>query len=263
MPGVGGEGELLSDVNAPRPVELFVAYQFAEQRRSKTNAPSASSERYVIGVDVDIGSARTGLFNLRGQGRLLASAKQPISLHRAGSRVEQSTEIWHGAAQSVRSAVSDAGMSPDAVAGTGFNPTCSLVVIGETQSPAVSEPLSMQQCCAASARCHRRSSNYIFANFPRMPLSARCTSIRGLKTGVTATALVVLYEGQIHQKAAVSARIKMKIKAVICQGFIRRHVKDSRANLGSVLRSDMSTSSLQEVNGRAVPMFRNAGCSPG
>lgn len=85
----------------------------------------------MIGVDVGTGSARAGLFDL--QGRLLASAKQPISLHRAtGSRVEQSsTEIWHAVAQSVRSAVSEAGIPAQAVAGIGFDATCSLVVIGE------------------------------------------------------------------------------------------------------------------------------------
>lgn len=89
-----------------------------------------ASDRCVIGVDVGTGSARAGVFDL--DGRLLASAKHSISLHRAvGSRVEQSSaEIWQAVASSVRSAVLEAGVRPESVAGIGFDATCSLVVIG-------------------------------------------------------------------------------------------------------------------------------------
>jgi D-ribulokinase len=87
-------------------------------------------DRCVIGVDVGTGSARAGVFDLKG--RLLANARQSISLHRgSGSRVEQSSaEIWQAVAASVRAAVAEAGIRPDAVAGIGFDATCSLVVIG-------------------------------------------------------------------------------------------------------------------------------------
>jgi D-ribulokinase len=94
-------------------------------------AGPSPSDRCVIGVDVGTGSARAGVFDL--EGRLLASARQSISLHRApGSRVEQSSaEIWQAVATSVRAAVAQAGMRPDTVAGIGFDATCSLVVIDE------------------------------------------------------------------------------------------------------------------------------------
>jgi D-ribulokinase len=85
---------------------------------------------YVIGVDVGTGSARAGVFDLAG--RMLASAKTDISLHRAsGSMVEQSSvDIWQAVCQSVRTAISSSGIRPEAIAGLGFDATCSLVVLG-------------------------------------------------------------------------------------------------------------------------------------
>jgi D-ribulokinase len=85
---------------------------------------------YVIGVDVGTGSARAGVFDLAG--RMLASAKTDISLHRAsGSIVEQSSvDIWQAVCQSVRIAITSSGIRPEAIAGLGFDATCSLVVLG-------------------------------------------------------------------------------------------------------------------------------------
>jgi D-ribulokinase len=99
-----------------------------------SNIPSAhlaGDERYLIGVDVGTGSARAGLFDLTG--RMLASGKRDISLFREpGSMVEQSSaEIWAAVVASVRDAVAKAGVAPAAVAGIGFDATCSLVVLGE------------------------------------------------------------------------------------------------------------------------------------
>lgn len=94
-------------------------------------ASAHASDRCVIGVDVGTGSARAGVFDLAGG--LLGSAKHSISLHRAaGGRVEQSSaDIWQAVAHSVRAAVAEAGVDPHAVAGIGFDATCSLVVIGD------------------------------------------------------------------------------------------------------------------------------------
>ena len=92
-------------------------------------------ERCVIGVDVGTGSARAGVFDLAG--RMVASAKQDIGLfHAPGAIVEQSgSEIWRAVCTAVQSALAQSGMSPDRVAGIGFDATCSLVVLGEGGRP--------------------------------------------------------------------------------------------------------------------------------
>ena len=90
---------------------------------------------HLIGVDVGTGSARAGVFDT--SGRMLGSAKTEITLHRApGAIVEQSSaEIWQAVCRSVRAAVERAGISPETVAGIGFDATCSLVVLGEGGAP--------------------------------------------------------------------------------------------------------------------------------
>jgi len=100
-----------------------------------TSARPAGGERYLVGVDVGTGSARAGLFGL--SGRMLASAKRDIALFREpGAMVEQSsTEIWAAVCASVREAVTKAGVAPEAVAGIGFDATCSLVVVGKGGAP--------------------------------------------------------------------------------------------------------------------------------
>jgi D-ribulokinase len=89
----------------------------------------------VIGADVGTGSARAGVFDLAG--RMLASAKQDIRLfHAPGAIVEQSSnDIWSAVCTSVRGALVLSGMSPDRVAGIGFDATCSLVVLGAGGRP--------------------------------------------------------------------------------------------------------------------------------
>ncbi|MRT14258.1 ribulokinase [Enterobacteriaceae bacterium RIT711] len=89
----------------------------------------------IIGVDVGSGSVRAGIFDL--SGHLLAHATQPITTFRsAGKKVEQSSnEIWRVVCQSIREAVSAAGVSPASVSGIGFDATCSLVVLGKDGAP--------------------------------------------------------------------------------------------------------------------------------
>src|SRR3954471_14347105 len=84
--------------------------------------------RYVIGVDVGTGSARAGIFDLAG--RMVAAAKHDITVfHASGAIVEQSSgEIWNAVCHVVKGALSRAAVSPDRVAGIGFDATCSLVV---------------------------------------------------------------------------------------------------------------------------------------
>ena len=99
-----------------------------------TSEPSSATPtdepRYVIGVDVGTGSARAGIFDL--SGRMVALARRDIALfHASGSVVEQSsTEIWSAVCHAVKGALSQAAVSPDQIAGIGFDATCSLVVLG-------------------------------------------------------------------------------------------------------------------------------------
>ena len=73
--------------------------------------------------------ARAGVFD--DQGRLLASAKRPIAIWRErGEIVEHcSADIWRATSAAVREAVARCGLAPRAIAGLGFDATCSLVVV--------------------------------------------------------------------------------------------------------------------------------------
>ncbi|HEY3032878.1 MAG TPA: FGGY-family carbohydrate kinase [Bradyrhizobium sp.] len=88
-----------------------------------------------IGVDVGTSSARAGVFDEKG--RLLATARRPITVwHEAGNVVEQSSsEIWAACAASVRAAMAEAALPPSAVKGIGFDATCSLVVLDAGANP--------------------------------------------------------------------------------------------------------------------------------
>jgi len=88
-----------------------------------------------IGIDVGTSSTRAGIFDE--QGNLLATARHPITTwQEAGDIVEQSSsDIWEACAASVRKAVAEAAISPDAVKGIGFDATCSLVVLDESAEP--------------------------------------------------------------------------------------------------------------------------------
>lgn len=96
---------------------------------------TAGQPAYLVGVDVGTGSARAGVFDAAG--RMLASAKRDITLFQAhGSVVEQSSnEIWGAVCASVKQALAEAAISPEAVAGLGFDATCSLVVLGADGQP--------------------------------------------------------------------------------------------------------------------------------
>lgn len=96
---------------------------------------TARGARYVVGVDVGTGSARAGIFD--SAGRMVGSAKRDISVfHESGAIVEQSsTQIWSAVCGAVKDAIALAAISPDDVAGIGFDATCSLVVLGEGGQP--------------------------------------------------------------------------------------------------------------------------------
>src|SRR5882757_2443300 len=93
-----------------------------------------------IGVDVGTSSARAGVFDEKGS--LLATARHPITVwHEAGSVVEQSSsDIWAACVASVRAAMAEAGLTPAAVKGVGFDATCSLVVLDDDGEPLTVSP---------------------------------------------------------------------------------------------------------------------------
>ena len=100
-----------------------------------------SSQDAYLGIDVGTGSARAGLFDR--SGTLLGSAKADIAtFHEPGDIVEQSgNNIWQAVSTCVREALAKAGVSPQSVAGIGFDATCSLVVVRKDGTPLpVSEP---------------------------------------------------------------------------------------------------------------------------
>ena len=93
-----------------------------------------------IGVDVGTGSARAGVFDEAGN--LLATAKHPIAVWReAGDIVEQSSsDIWAACVASVRAAMVEAMLPPEAVKGIGFDATCSLVLLDRNADPLTVSP---------------------------------------------------------------------------------------------------------------------------
>src|ERR1700751_5342921 len=95
----------------------------------------ATMRQAFIGIDVGTSSTRAGIFDE--QGNLLATARHPIQTwQEAGDIVEQSSaDIWNACASSVRAAMAEAGLSPVAVTGIGFDATCSLVVLDESGEP--------------------------------------------------------------------------------------------------------------------------------
>lgn len=90
---------------------------------------------HFIGIDVGTGSARAGIFDP--SGRMVATARRDIALYRDGPDIaeQSSADIWQAVCSSVREAMANAGLSPDAIAGIGFDATCSLVVLGPDGTP--------------------------------------------------------------------------------------------------------------------------------
>lgn len=92
-------------------------------------------DQFFLGVDVGTGSARAGIFGR--DGTLLAHAKRDIAMFRdEGYIAEQSSEdIWQAVCHCVRQALAQCGVSPQAIAGIGFDATCSLVVLDRDHAP--------------------------------------------------------------------------------------------------------------------------------
>ena len=91
--------------------------------------------KYYLGIDVGTGSARAGIFDARG--RMAGSASFPIKLwHPAPDHVEQSSEdIWRACVRATRAALRQARLKAGAIAGIGFDATCSLVALDAGDRP--------------------------------------------------------------------------------------------------------------------------------
>jgi FGGY-family pentulose kinase len=96
----------------------------------------ADADKLVMAVDVGTGSARAALFDRAG--RLLARAERPLALHqpRPGHAEQASTDVWQAVCGAARAAREQAGAAPEAVAGIGFDATCSLVALDRDDRPA-------------------------------------------------------------------------------------------------------------------------------
>jgi D-ribulokinase len=94
-----------------------------------------NKQEVLIGVDVGTANVRAGIFDSRGA--LLATGRSPIAVwHEAGDIVEQSSsDVWNACVRAVRTAMKTADLPSSAVAGLGFDATCSLVVLDHAGNP--------------------------------------------------------------------------------------------------------------------------------
>jgi len=99
-----------------------------------------TANRCFIGIDVGTGSARAGIFDAKGV--MLAHATQAIQLwYPEPEFVEQSSEdIWRACCNVVRTAMADAKLQPEHIAGVGFDATCSLVLLDANDKPVTCSP---------------------------------------------------------------------------------------------------------------------------
>lgn len=92
---------------------------------------------YYVGVDVGTGSARAALVDKDGQ--ILGLAEKPITRNEIKENhiTQSSTEIWEAICYTVQTALSESHVDPAMVLGIGFDATCSLVAINESDDSPV------------------------------------------------------------------------------------------------------------------------------
>ena len=96
--------------------------------------------RCYIGIDVGTGSARAGVFD--GNGTMLGQSSHTIKMWKPQTDfVEQSSDdIWKACAAATRDAVTEADIESGNVRGIGFDATCSLVALDESDRPVSVSP---------------------------------------------------------------------------------------------------------------------------
>jgi FGGY-family pentulose kinase len=116
------------------------------------------TEKLYLGIDVGTASVRAGLFDERGA--MHGVGVEPIRVNRPQEDfVEQSSDdIWRAAGVAVRTALAQAKAAPGAVAGIGFDATCSLVVLGEGDSPVTVSPTKQDEWNVIVWMDHRATS---------------------------------------------------------------------------------------------------------
>lgn len=99
-----------------------------------------SRRECVVGVDVGTGSARAGVFTLRGE--MLAAADHPIQIFRPRPDYAEhsSRDIWQAVGQAVRGALSKSAMPAEKIVGISFDATCSLVALDAENAPITVSP---------------------------------------------------------------------------------------------------------------------------
>ncbi len=98
------------------------------------------SPTHVIGIDVGTGSARAGIFDLKGH--MVGTVSRTIQTWRPESDfVEQSsTDIWKAVCASTKAALKQAGLTGASIAGIAFDATCSLVAVDDQDGPVTISP---------------------------------------------------------------------------------------------------------------------------
>lgn len=92
-------------------------------------------ETFFVGVDVGTGSVRAGLFDSTGKRRGMAVRSIQMWRPHPDWAEQSSADIWDAVGETVRGAVSTAGVPPEQVVGIGFDATCSLVVLDGSDNP--------------------------------------------------------------------------------------------------------------------------------
>jgi FGGY-family pentulose kinase len=103
----------------------------------------STSLKYTVGIDVGTGSARCGVFDK--EGKMLGCSSKAITTFQPTGMpelYEQSSEnIWSSVCEATKEAVKTSGVKPAEITGIGFDATCSLVCLGEDDSPRSVDPV--------------------------------------------------------------------------------------------------------------------------
>ncbi|MEZ4298329.1 MAG: FGGY-family carbohydrate kinase [Polyangiaceae bacterium] len=99
-----------------------------------------SALRHYLGIDVGTGSVRAAIFDADGTRAGLGVC--PIQIFRPEEDfVEQSSDdIWSACGKAVAAALEEASLPPEAIAGIGFDATCSLVLLDSEDRPVTVSP---------------------------------------------------------------------------------------------------------------------------